>query len=625
VLTAAVIVGLILLFERDVRPSDGFDWTFTVFLGISFAALIAFALGELVAFFRLPPLSGYLVMGLLLGPAVASLLSDFWSLTPFQDSILSTSNLEQLSLLNALALAVIMTALGAELRVKNLRNDLKVIGSFVVGQGFLILILGVGTVWVLGGPLGSVTLPPLVGLSTGSVLGMGILLASIALVTSPAATLAVTHSSEAEGPMTTTVLSVVAVKNLVASLVFTVVGALLLFRLHASEGASAAAQLSQFGGALVGGALLGAALGAYLRYAGDELGLVVLFAIYVTTLGAERLNLDIFPLFLTAGFIAANFSPNGAKLTNKLKRYGIPAYVVFFTFAGAGLNVGALARLAPFALAFAVLRAAFLWIGTRSASKTTAVDPSTQRLGWLGFISQAGLALVLARSLGANFGEAGQTLEALAAGALSINLIVGPVLFRLALGIAGELTPSTTLRDEDVSLPPGWEAKGDQPWGPPPSTSSPELNGVLEELEADLQQLARDVSQDALEPFRNEGETYFKELRRAFLRFHRRAMSAVRSEVPTPELTSIFRREIRELAEDCRGVVLDRSARLSSSGFSPEKILVAIDRLTDLQPILRRSIQRFASAEPGPPGASWKADTVHAPGHATPGSEDRLL
>src|SRR3989442_3452 len=86
-------------------------------------------------------------------------------------------------------------------------------------------------------------------------------------------------------------------------------------------------------------------------------------------------------------------------------------------------------------LAATRLRCRLRWAGRRSGW-----TPGRARHGWLGFISQAGMALGLAQLARRAFPEWGVSLETLIVAMIGVHEVAGPICFRTALVRAGEVT-----------------------------------------------------------------------------------------------------------------------------------------------------------------------------------------
>lgn len=129
------------------------------------------------------------------------------------------------------------------------------------------------------------------------------------------------------------------------------------------------------------------------------------------------------------------------------------------------------------------------------------------------------------------------------------------------------------------------ELLGLESWGPSPEVESDELHQVMAELEADLHGLVDDIRRGPLRRVRADAQGFLGELRRAFLRHHRRLVVHVRAE-GAAELPARFRGELAELAGAFRFQALSRSTRCIHDAWSPMVLAAAIDRILEAQPSL---------------------------------------
>lgn len=136
-------------------------------------------------------------------------------------------------------------------------------------------------------------------------------------------------------------------------------------------------------------------------------------------------------------------------------------------------------------------------------------------------------------------------------------------------------------RVESASSGSIWSAalEMQQAWGLPPKTASPELDQAVLELQADLQALVEDIRQGPLGRWCEEAGDFLLELRREFLRHHRRLVVQSRQEAErTPTAAAEWlRMELAELADRFHTVALSRSSRLTHGGWSPTEIVDAVD------------------------------------------------
>ena len=105
--------------------------------------------------------------------------------------------------------------------------------------------------------------------------------------------------------------------------------------------------------------------------------------------------------------------------------------LVFFGLVGAHLELQSVASLMPLAGALVAARAAGVALGAWLGAAAGSVGPALRRQLWRGMLTQAGIALGLVRVVERRFPEWGPALPAVLAGSVLINLLIGPVLFKV--------------------------------------------------------------------------------------------------------------------------------------------------------------------------------------------------
>jgi Kef-type K+ transport system membrane component KefB len=191
-------------------------------------------------------------------------------------------------------------------------------------------------------------------------------------------------------------------------------------------------------GSVAIGTTLGLALGAYLRFVGRQVLLVLLVIGLVLVEVITYLRFEWLLTFLTAGFVVQNFTGQGEELLHAIERTGEVVYVVFFATAGAHLDLPLLGRMWQAALIFFAVRAATAFVGAHLAGRLAGDPPELRRWAWAGLISQAGLALGIAAKLQNEFPSFGAEFGALAVAAVALNEVFGPVLLKQAFDRTGE-------------------------------------------------------------------------------------------------------------------------------------------------------------------------------------------
>ncbi|MDH5492504.1 MAG: cation:proton antiporter, partial [Myxococcales bacterium] len=180
----ALLVGALVLLHHFAVPSPGFDPR--GLLAFGFVVLASYTIGALVDIIKLPHITGYLLAGMVFGPSFATLLPD---IPPFDQGVLNREVIEQLSLLDALAVALIALNAGGELKLEALRSGLRAILGILFGQFIVILLLVSAFLVLVSGMLPAIALPGMGQIDLPTAIALGAVVSCVSFATSPAATL----------------------------------------------------------------------------------------------------------------------------------------------------------------------------------------------------------------------------------------------------------------------------------------------------------------------------------------------------------------------------------------------------------------------------------------------------
>ena len=590
VVLSAALLGM----HQIALPSAEFEARGLLALG--FVILASYTIGELAEVVKLPHITGYLLAGLAMGPSVAHIMSDQVAVLPppLGEGILNTEVIDQLVLLDSLALALIALTAGGELQLKELRNGIVQIVGVLAGQAVTVSIGTVGFL-VAAVSLAPGLLPPLAEVSPAAVAALGAVVASIAFATSPAATIAVINSTGAKGPMARTVLSAVVLKDVLVVIAFSACTAVATGMFGLATDGGFLLSLWHIAQSILLGLLLGGAIHLYMRYVGAELLLFLVGLIYTTTFVAEQIHAEAALVFIVAGIVVGNFSgEKGHELIHEVERLSLPVYVVFFTLAGAKLHLDELWAMLPLALGLVVVRVLGLIVGVRAGARVSGATDSIQSYGWMGFVSQAGLAITLATQVKSTYPDGvGEALFSVLLGGVALNEMLGPVLLQVGLGLAGEVAdddPEPTrdptqevARDDTPS-----DLDFDNPFGRPLSSGVEPLDDALLALQSDLQALCRDRTWGPLTNQRSEGERFLQQLRRDYLRLHRRLLTRAGTIEDDRDLATALRYQVGDLGDRWRDHVLAVGAQAQRlERWSPLELVEAVDaHVNSLEPTL---------------------------------------
>lgn len=420
----AFTLGLMALFRLLTRAGP-LEARATLALG--FLLLAAHLGGELAKRFRLPRITGFLITGFVVGPAWLGLVRG--------DEVLA------LGFIADAAMALIAFAAGSELSLAMLRRDRVMLTQ--LSAGAILFPLGIVAAVTLSV---SPWFPLTVHQPLGDAVAVALVLGTIAAASSPSVTIALMDELDAGGrPVARAVLGVSIVKDVLVIVLFALVLAIAqpLTSAGTLDVSVAWTTLLRALGSLAAGAALGYAVSRYLRILGRDTPLFLVALGFLAAQVARLANLETMLIALAAGFVVRNVSPvEGERLRAELKRGALPVYIVFFALAGAGLRFETLWAIWPWVLLLVALRALGLRLGTRWAGRgpSPAVPADLARHGWLGLVSQAGVTLGLAAAARRAFPEWGVSLEALVVVMVGVHEIVGPICFRRALRLTGEVT-----------------------------------------------------------------------------------------------------------------------------------------------------------------------------------------
>jgi Trk K+ transport system NAD-binding subunit/Kef-type K+ transport system membrane component KefB len=397
--------------------------------------LASYMVGQGFKKLRLPTITGYLFAGALAGS--------------FGVGFMDTADVESLRFVDEISLAVIAFVAGSELYLKELRPRIRPIlsttaGILVVGFGLLVSAIYIATEF----------LPFTSGFSTPAKAATALLGGAVLLALSPPSTIAVIKEMRARGPFTRTALGVTVLMDVAIIVLFAAmasIAAVLLTDESLDLGFVGLLLLDLAAAATFGivtGYLLRALLSLRIHPIVKIAGILALgFGIYelagfVGTWSLDTLGFEIYiePLLiaLIGGFFITNFTDFRLEFDRLLHDVGPAVYVAFFTITGLALKLDVLWATLPVALALFAVRVLGIGIGSGVGSALAGESKLVRRTSWMAFITQAGIALGLAREVSVQFPDLGDAFATLIISVVVINEVVGPLFLKSGLKRVGE-------------------------------------------------------------------------------------------------------------------------------------------------------------------------------------------
>ncbi len=384
--------------------------------------------GRLANLVSLPRISGYLLVGLIFSPSTFHILD------------VETVN-TRLHFINDVALSVIAYNVGGSLDVRSLKGLGRTIGWITIFQA-------VGAFFITFLAL-VFTLRFFPGFSQGPLANMNmwisvaLIVGAISVATAPGAVLAVVSEVRARGEFTNILLGVIALDDALTIVLFSVAGALAQIFLGSEfiGGNLLLLPFYEIGLSLV----LGAAGGLLLAYTGaaieraEAMLMVVLGVLLSCAALANMLHASSILASMTVGFVIINHKPAHQNFFRVLETLEDAIFGLFFTLAGAHVDLAILESAGLLALVLLVVRMVGkqlgVWVGAQVAKASQAV----RRYLGLALFPQAGVTIglvLLAQDLLPP--EAGAIVVNAMIGSVIINEFIAPLLLHHCLKKAGE-------------------------------------------------------------------------------------------------------------------------------------------------------------------------------------------
>lgn len=390
--------------------------------------------GRLFQKLKIPQVVGYIVIGILIGQS------------GFQ--VLSAKVIAALNPLSEVALSLIGFLIGAELK----GSVIKKYGKQFVG---ILLFEAIVPFFVVSIVVTAVSYLFTKNFATS--LSLGLVLGAISSATAPAATTDVLKENRTRGPLTTTVLGIVAMDDAVALILYAIASSV-ASNLLGSTGISFGKQMLHLAydvlASMAIGSVVGFGLGKFIRNCMTDEGRILSFslgALFLSTGICTLLKLDTILAAMSMGFFMVNFAPIKTRPTFALvEKFTPPIYVLFFVLVGAKLNIwNVTAFVGLIALLYIICRTVGKSVGSRFGARITKAPKTVFKYLPFCLLSQAGVAIGLSIAAGKDFaGTIGPTVMLIITATTFVVQLVGPVCVKHGITKAGEC--SLDITEDDI-------------------------------------------------------------------------------------------------------------------------------------------------------------------------------
>ncbi|WP_026895224.1 cation:proton antiporter [Clostridiisalibacter paucivorans] len=371
------------------------------FISLGISLILGIILGRLLNKLNVPAVAGYIIAGLIMG--ISGL------------NILDSTIIENLSFLSDLALGIIAFNIGSELKLPVIRKLGKSIFLIAFCEAFGAFILVTGIMLVLKQDI-----------STALILG------AVSSATAPAATVMVLKEYGAKGPLTSTLLGVVAIDDAICLMIYSIASSIAkVFIKHevVTIYKVLVHPIMEIALSIVCGAVLGILLVYLIKISRKESEMLPFTVGTILLLVGLSGMFNLSPLLaaMSLGIMVANVSSNSRRAFSSLELFSPPIISSFFILAGSRLDIRLLPHIGIIGVAYLLFRIAGKILGAMLGGKLAkAPNIVTKNIGF-GLLSQVGVAVGLAIVVSREF--SGSPL-----GSIVITILLATTIFTEIIG-----------------------------------------------------------------------------------------------------------------------------------------------------------------------------------------------
>ena len=399
-------------------------------LAIGIIIVIGFLGGLATKRIKFPMITGYIIIGILLSPSLLN--------------IISAATIENLDIMTNIALGIIAFLIGGSLHLESIRR----LGRSIT---WITLFQSLGA-WLVVTLLLAFISPFILTIPNATLsqtyFPIAFIIGAISCATAPAATMAVIHEYKASGPLTTTLLAVVALDDAIAVIAFAIAIGICQPLVVGAGGISFYQMLGvpflQIFESIAIGILFGFALIYIAKLVKTpDLLLVIVFGMIMLCDGtAELLGISAILANMVAGFIVMN-KARRREMFLVVERIEEVIFVMLFVLAGLHFDWSVMKTAGILALLIVLSRYFGKYFGTRAGATISHASGEVKKYLGLALLPQAGVALGLMLLAKRAFPDLGAIMLNAVLASVIINELITPPLTKLAIFKAGEASPSS--------------------------------------------------------------------------------------------------------------------------------------------------------------------------------------
>ncbi|MBA7629548.1 hypothetical protein ES703_37047 [subsurface metagenome] len=371
---------------------------------------------------KLPGVTGYLIVGAILGQSLFNLLNPQF--------------LDKTGFITDITLGVVGFIIGYHLVFKKFKQIRKGIFIMILTESLGAFLLVSITIFILTRRI-----------------ELALLLGAIAPASAPAGTVSVLQEYRARGTLTNSLLAIVGLDDGLGIMIYVFMAAIIKASVFSAKSISFLniflVPIYHILLSIVIGGCAGILLPYILRkvHTREETMIIVFGFIFLFTGISNFLNISLILVNLSMGIAAANLYPLLHRRVSRIFDETVPIiYIIFFVLAGAHLNTKLLPAMGLIGLIYIVSRSSGLIGGASLGASISKAPKKIKKYLGLGLLSQAGVAIGLSLLIIREFsiyGEAGKELGTIIVTTIAATTIffeiIGPIATKFAITKAGEV------------------------------------------------------------------------------------------------------------------------------------------------------------------------------------------
>lgn len=383
-----------------------------------FLCLIA---GKIVKQFKLPNVTGYILMGL-----VAGLVLGTHQMESLFGENVAEEMVSKFDVIKDLATGFIAFSIGTEFEFKYIKK---------LGKSPIVIACCESVGAVIFVTLG-------IYIATGNI-QLALIMGAIAAATDPAATILVARQYKAKGIVTKTLIPVVAIDDATALMSYGICVAIARTLTGQVSVMTFIEPIKEIFGSLIFGIVLGIVFSILIKfYTGRGNRLAITIAMVSLCVAVSNIAILSFSPLLSCmamSITVVNVSHYWEPVFEQMDRVTPPVFMMFFLVTGAGMDISILPKVGIMGVVYIIVRVLGKIVGAFIGARLSNSAPNVQKYLGIGLIPQAGVAIGLAMMCGTVIPEYANEITAVVVCGTIIYELIGPILTKVMLVKIGEI------------------------------------------------------------------------------------------------------------------------------------------------------------------------------------------